>query len=165
MKVNELTELYKLYGFEKEFVSKTESFIVFSYHLGFFNNIEFVKLKNDKLTDCEITAMKKEYEKIGYNSIVVHSYEGLYEAEKSLFQAFFYPEENKKRLKQEYNNFCIRQSEKLQGIFEYIAGSFQDSNSVIKSDLVKYIIETRQITNARLTIMEAAAGYGKTCTV
>lgn len=165
MKADELTELYKLYGFEKEHVSKTESYIVFSYHLGFFNNIEFVKLKNNKLTDCEIAAMKKEYEKMGYNSIAVHSYGNLHEAEKSLFQAFFYPEENRKRLKQEYNNFCKRQSEKLQGTFEYIAGSFQDSNSVIKSDLVEYIIETRQITNARLTIMEAAAGYGKTCTV
>lgn len=165
MKVEELAKLYRLYGFEKEYVSKTESYIVFSYHLGFFNNIEFVQLKNDKETDCEIIAMKKEYEKIGYNSIAVHSYGSLYEAEKSLFQAFFYPEENKKRLKQEYYSFCQRQNEKLQGKFEYIAGSFQDSSSSIKKDLVTYIVETRKITNARLTIMEAAAGYGKTCTV
>lgn len=138
---------------------------MFSYHLGFFNNIEFVQFKNDEKTNCEIATMKKEYEIMGYNSIVVHSYSNLYEVEQSLFRAFFNPEENRKRLKQEYNNFCLRQSEKLQGKFEYIAGSFQDSNSSIKNDLVKYIIETRQITNARLTIMEAAAGYGKTCTV
>lgn len=165
MKIDELTELYRLYGFEKDYVSQTGSYVVFSYHLGFFNNIEFVQLKNDKKTEREIIAMKKEYEEIGYNSIVVHSYSNLYEAEEALFQAFFYTEENKKRLKQEYSNFCQRQSEKLQGTFQYIAGSFQDSSSFIKNNPVKYIIETRQISNARLTIMEAAAGYGKTCTV
>ncbi len=165
MKVDELAELYRLYGFEKEYVSETGSYVVFSYHFGFFNNIEFVQLNNDKETDYEIAARKKEYERIGYNSIVVHDYGSLHEAEIVLFKAFFYPEENKRRLKQEYNNFCQRQSEKLQGTFQYIAGSFQDSNSSIKNDLVKYIIETRQTTNARLTIMEAAAGYGKTCTV
>lgn len=165
MKVDELADLYRLYGFEKECVSKTGSYVGFSYHLGFFNNIEFVQLKNDKKTDSEVTALKEEYESIGYNSVVVHSYDNLNEAENSLFKAFFYPEENKKRLKQEYNNFCQRQSEKLQGTFKYIAGSFQDSNSCIKNDLVKYVIGTKKVSNARLMIMEAAAGYGKTCTV
>lgn len=165
MKIEELKNLYQLFGFEEEYIAETESYVAFGYHLGFFHNIEFVKLKTDKKTENDILEMKKEYEKIGYNSVGVHFYHDLEEAERTLFQAFFYPEENKKYLKQEYKRFCQRQSEKLQGKFKYIEGSFQDTTSCIRENLVDYIIKTRNILAPRLTIMEAAAGYGKTCTV
>lgn len=165
MKIEELKNLYQLFGFEEEYIPETESYAVFGYHFGFFHNIEFIKLKTDKKIENDIQEMKKEYERMGYNSAVVHFYHNLEEAEETLFRAFFYPDENKKYLKQEYNRFCQRQSEKLQGEFKYIEGAFQDITSCIKENLVEYIIKTRNISAPRLTIMEAAAGYGKTCTV
>lgn len=162
--MKEIVELYKLYGFAKEDY-QNNNLLLFSYQSGFFTNLEIVKTKNDEKTNDEVKRIKRTYQELGYNSIGEHYYRSLDEVKEKLFQAFFYPEENKKHLQKEYRTFCQKQNEKLQGAYQYIEGSFQDSTSAVQKNLVKYITDKKQKSNARLTIMEAAAGYGKTCTV
>lgn len=165
MKIDDIVELYKLYGFIEEERSAKGTYAVFSYDSGLFVNIEIARLANDKKTETEAIKKKKEYEDLGYSSVEIHNYSNFKEIEDALFDAFFHPKQSKTRLKKEYEKFCERQSQKLQGTFQYIPGKFQDSESQIRSGLVEYIIKTRSNNQARLTIMEAAAGYGKTCTV
>ena len=165
MRVEEVSELYKLYGFEEEERAENGEYVVFSYDSGLFINIEIAVLSKSKKVQREVQKTKEEYANLGYSTIEVYNCLNFTALENRLFNAFFHPERSKMLLKEEYNKFCKQQSEKLQGDFQYIPGKFQDSTAQIKTGLVDDIVGTRALKQSRLTIMEAAAGYGKTCTV
>lgn len=160
---DKIIELYCMYRFRLE--EDGGNCLVFSYRMGVFRNIEIVGLKHT--SDCKkrITRLEGDYKAAGWDSINIVYYTTIEEVEKKLFDSFFYIEESRQRLRGEYDNFCKLQTKKLKSQYSYIECSYCNSMEKTATDLVKYVVENVDTNVARLTILEAAAGYGKTCTV
>lgn len=158
-----IKQLYSLYGFVKE--EEAEGYILFSNNYGFFYNLECIKLIASAKTDEEVEKKKNEYRDLGYQNIREHYFETLEKEEIILFQAYFQPERQKKILKNEYKKFKKYQEKHLQIPYEYITSDFQRENQEIETNIIEYILKNKKECQAQLTILEAAAGYGKTCTV
>ncbi len=162
MKVK-LKELYERYQFGLE--EDAGECLVFGYRSGFFRNIEIVMLKNTGGCREKAQRLEQDYRDAGWGSVGIVFYAGIAEAEKKLFDSFFYIEESRKRLEKEYDDFCCAQTERLKNKYSYIEGKYSSMDGVASSGLVEHIAGNAQNSCGRLTILEAAAGYGKTCTV
>lgn len=159
----ELIELYHLYQFHLE--ADTEKCLVFSYRMGFFRNIEIVFLQNKSDYKKDAERLKKDYKAAGWNNVNTVCYDTIKDAEKKLFESFFYIEDSRRRLQNEYDNFCELQTKRLQSRYTYVLCRYSNAEEKIATDLIDHVAKTAEIHTARLTILEAAAGYGKTCTV
>lgn len=163
MKKEELIRLYELYGFRKE--EEVKGVLVFIYHTGFFRNAEIVLLRDNETTREEAEKIAEDYRNIGYQNINMSYYGDLQDAQKKLFYAFFNLEESKRRLRMEYDDFCRKQNEKLLNEYVYIPCRYRSENEESCCGLVEHVVRSAEMMTGRLTILEAAAGYGKTCTV
>lgn len=157
--ISKIKEMYKLYGFDV--AEESNKNIVFTYNNGYFHNAEIIQLESK---NAEINSLKTEYESIGYSvrNIEYHSLEKMHE---ELFQGFFSVKNINRRLRKEYDEFCKLQSAKLfSSQYEYVEPSCNWNNGEIQSDIVNHILTQLYSPGAQLIILEAAAGYGKTCT-
>lgn len=158
----DIKELYSLYRFQLE--KELENILVFSYCVGYFHNAEIVLLEDDEICRKAALEIEKEYREIEYNSVVVSFYESIQAMHDRLFRAFFYLKDSQKRLQLEYEGFCKKKSEKLLDKYVYIPCHYRNSKGENCEDLVNNVVKSAENKVARLTILEAAAGYGKTCT-
>lgn len=157
-KKEKVEQLYSIYGFKK--TDETECILVFTYSNGYFHNVEIVRFKENENVD----EIKREYEKLGY-SVRIIDYVSCEETQKLLFKGFFNVDNIHKRLLQDYNNFCELQSKKLFGArYEYVQPTYTWDNSTGDGKLSSNILAQLQEDGPQLIILEAAAGYGKTCT-
>lgn len=157
-KKEKVEQLYSIYGFKK--TDETECILVFTYSNGYFHNVEIVRFKENENVD----EIKREYEKLGY-SVRIIDYVSCEETQKLLFKGFFDVDNIHKRLLQDYNNFCELQSKKLFGArYEYVQPTYTWDNSTGDGKLSSNILAQLQEDGPQLIILEAAAGYGKTCT-
>ena len=157
MKNKEIINLYNLYGFslEKEF----EDAVIFSYSNGYFNNIEIV-YTNSK----NISKYKKEYEEVGY-SVRTTPKTDIEKVHNRLFTGFFNIKASKEKSKRTYYEYCNKQREKLLGNeYEYINSDYLLNNEVYESSVVDLIFEKLNTSGPQMIILEAAEGFGKTCT-
>lgn len=152
-------ELYELYGFT---VDKEESsFCVFTYSNGYFDNAEIVVFGENKSLISEI---EMQYQEIGY-SVRNIEYSSINKTHELLFNGFFDIEKINARLKREYRSFCNLQTTKLfNAEYEYVVPSYSWDQEPRNSNLTQDIINQLNTDGAQLIILEAAAGYGKTCT-
>lgn len=152
-------ELYKLYGFDCE--QREKDCYIFTYSNGYFNNAEIVTFGEKKLENDDI---KQKYEELGYSvrNIKCETYE---EIHSRLFNGFFDIKRVNIKLKKQYEAFCELQSKKLLDTkYEYVIPEYSWNKEKQKEDLSRTIIEQLNVSGAQLIILEAAAGYGKTCT-
>lgn len=69
------------------------------------------------------------------------------------------------RLSKDYDSFCQLQAQKLfESKYEYVEPTYFWNNGSRHEDLLGDILRQLNQTGAQLIILEAAAGYGKTCT-
>lgn len=166
MNKNELKEklksLYNLYQFRME--QESENMLVFTYYAGYFRNVEIVLLKNNAACQKEADRIEQEYREIQYNNIVKNYYEDFEEAHDRLFKAFFFLKESHNRLRFEYKGFCDQKSAKLLDKYAYIPCHYRDGRGKEHEDLAGKVVKSAEGTRPVLVILEAAAGYGKTCT-
>lgn len=156
--ITKIEQLYKLYGFSK--VKQSEKYIVFTYSNGYFYNAEIIKFGSQ----IEEFELKNEFEGSGY-SVRIIEYVSLEKTHELLFNGFFSVKKINDRLLKDYQNFCKLQSTKLLGAkYEYVEPSCNWNNKGKQDDLISSICEQLQSSGAQLIILEAAAGYGKTCT-
>lgn len=160
---DKLKDLYGMYQFQME--EDTGKCLVFSYRMGIFRNIEIVGLKDTSGCRKEMSRLESDYRAAGWDSINTVFYATSEEAEKKLFDSFFYLEESRRRLKEEYGAFCKLQTRKLKNPYSYIKCNYCSMEEKEIKGLVEHVTENAGVPVARLTILEAAAGYGKTCTV
>lgn len=157
MNNKEIIELYDLYGFSLE--KELEDAVIFSYSNGYFNNIEII-YNNDK----KINQYKKEYEEIGY-SVSVIPRTNIEKVHNKLFTGFFNIKASKEKNKRSYNEYCKKQKEKLLGNeYEYINCDYLLNNGIDEVNVVDLLFEKLNTNGAQMIILEAAAGFGKTCT-
>lgn len=158
--VNKIKELFELYSFNIEDESMPGKYLVFSCRKGYFNNVEIVVFDST----FDTTTLVEEYRKSGY-AVKVTDFESLEIVHSSLFKGFFDVINTKSRLANNYNEFCKSQSEKkLLSEYKYIPCSYINFNNICSDNLISFIIEKVMQPSASLTIIEAPAGFGKTCT-
>ncbi|MEC0177422.1 hypothetical protein P4H83_21320 [Paenibacillus favisporus] len=150
-------ELYEAYGF-KTFNSSNDH-IIFIYDQGYFKNAEIVKF-----SDVAIEDVKKDLLEIGYNPNVT-TFKNIEEIQNRLFEGFFKVSYYKSKVSKDYKNFKQNQSILLGSDYEYIRGNYYKDTELQHDDIVNKILEELNEEGPRLIVLEAAAGYGKTCTV
>lgn len=156
----ELTDLYAIYMFEKTY--EDNECTVFTYNSGYFNNAEIVTLgkagyRNDKIYN--------EYSKLGF-SVRYADYKNVDDAHERLFEGFFRIALSNRKLLSEYDKYCELQRKKLGGAdYSYIAGKYYvDGELKENTNIIEYIFNFFNDARPKLIIIEAAAGFGKTCT-
>ena len=160
LSAKDVTDLYLQYGFERG--PFTDHYCVFfNQQGGYFKNAEVIILDDDFDED---KINQAEYTQLGY-SIRVKRFESLSKLHEELFTGFFSLEATKRRLEKEYADFLQQQSRKILNCdYEYIQGNYIEDGNVHKSNVILRIASLLKLNDPQLIILEASAGYGKTCT-
>ena len=155
---DEIIFLYEKYGFELEDNQNPEKYLVFSYRKGYFQNAEILLID----LDFDFHNLEAEYKASGF-AVKINKYSSLDEIHSQLFSGFFLPPNNCKKLRQEYECYARKQTEKI-GFCEYkfIPCRFVDDNNESRRNLIEYIYQRLFENGPQLIIVEAAAGFGKT---
>lgn len=159
LKKEDIIELYQSYSFELG--ASNDDYVVFFNQKGYFQNAEIVLLSEEYDKD---KVDKVGYEELGY-AVRIRSFNTLEEAHEALFSGFFNASITNKRLESEYEEFCVRQKNALMGIeYEYIPGNYIEEGVSVEGNVVNRIKDIFGSEQRHLIILEASAGYGKTCT-
>jgi len=159
LSAEKVIDLYHIYGFEDG--PATEKYLVFYSQQGYFQNAEIVVL-DEELNDEYIS--KEEYEALGY-SVRIRRFSSIEQVHDVLFKGFFNVKNSNRKLKMEYDAFLAQQSAKLNNIgYEYINASFTEDGAVKDASIINRIQDLFEAAGGQLVILEASAGYGKTCT-
>lgn len=156
---NDVEKLYLRYGFE---IGETnDSYLVFISKNGYFKNAEIIIL-DDRIPEKKLP--KETYEALGY-SVRISSFKSLLEIHDSLFNGFFNTSFANKKINLEYDDFCKQQNQKLSNChYEYISGNYLENGNIRNDNIICRINELFADEEKQLMILEASAGYGKTCT-
>lgn len=155
----DVTQLYLQYGFEKG--PSCDQYLVFFSQRGYFQNAEIVILQENLDSN---TIDKSEYENLGY-SVRIKRFPDIISVHNALFDGFFDTRLSNKRLLGEYDLFCKQQSRKLaNNKYEYISGAFVENGILQNGNIIDRILSLFSSDTCQLVILEASAGYGKTCT-
>ncbi len=163
LNVDAIDKLYSKYGYKKEF--KGNNVCLYLYEQGRYFGADIVPLDNapDTIELCK--KIKTEYGDSGF-ATQIKEYNNDNEVATELYRSFFAYEATKKRIANFYNNFTNTQK-RLNGGFkyEYIDSPYSINNEPINTnDLLNKILERFRVSKPQLLIIEASAGYGKTCT-
>jgi hypothetical protein len=155
-----LDRLYSRYGF-KILDTAVQSVRAYSLRTGYFLNADIVGL--DDL--APVQQVKEDLEASGF-ACSVRSFKSIEDAETQLFNGFFAAESSRERLTQEYERFAAKISRTLGRPYEYISGPFQalPAKSEADESVVDLLLRLLKSEGPALVILEAAAGFGKSCT-
>lgn len=171
----ELDKLFESFNYTKAKKSDNRARI-YTLRYGMYHAAEIMVL--DK--DYDSTSIKEEYSKLGY-ATNVQTLSSLDDVEEYLFEGFFIKTPIGLELEKRYESFVRRQVQNLPegSTYKYIQSAYDlmhqaSDNSVIEQKSYNGVNDTPLIEkiNSLLTdsegsvfiIIEAAAGYGKTCT-
>lgn len=164
MDINKIEKVYITYGFEVK--RDEENLAIFLYKKGRYFGVDIILLSDSKETQNKALRIKEQYSEIGY-AVNIKSGNSEEDVELELFKSFFSYESTKNRLKKKYSDFVAKQTKSLLGSkYEYIGSPFElfDGDvGDISNDLLENVLNILQRVDPQLIILEAAAGYGKTC--
>lgn len=156
----ELARIYKQYGFE-ESKSRDNGIHVFTFRSGHFHNADIIKI-NESGDEEKVF---QEFKKSGY-ACKIRNYSSTKEVEKTLFKGFFSVEATKTRLKKEYDKHAdsIAKIHSDTGVYFYINSKYTINDRLGEDDVINEIYSRLDLKKPTLFLIEAAAGFGKTCT-
>lgn len=172
--INQLDELYTRFGYEPR---KSKQTRVYLFTKSIYNGADIVKTG----TDEEAEKLQADYSKGGY-AVKIREFKSIEEAEDTLFKDFFKADGVIFNLKKRYENFVQKLMNSLpeQAQYQYIRSSYDYTEYRLDQDVTQTVSigaeddgnslvdrVVKQISNHKgplLIIIEAAAGYGKTCT-
>ncbi|QEY15880.1 hypothetical protein D0C16_07785 [Cellvibrio sp. KY-GH-1] len=156
----ELKKIYSQYGFEEQ-PSGAEGVYVYTLHSGHFHNADIVPIKKDANEE----SVFKQYKEAGY-ACKIRKYSSLEEVESALFKGFFTVESTKQRLMREYEKFTssIIAAYPNNATYSYIKSGYYIEKSPGEKDVITEVISKLEEKKPTLFLIEAAAGFGKTCT-
>ncbi len=162
MNIEELKSTYKLYGYKIN--ENHKDILICLYEEGRYFGADIIPLKQSKLIMLNAEKIRNEYSKSGYAS-KLKIYSTSIEAEIELYKSFFAYISSKKRNKKKYSDFAVKQR-KINGgfVYKYINSPFTINGNISKNGITKSITEHLKNPKPQLVIIEASAGYGKTCT-
>lgn len=164
MDIKKIESIYATYGFEIK--KDQDDLAVFLYKKGRYFGVDIIQLSNSKETQTKAAKIKEQYSEVGY-AVNIKSNTTEDEVELELFKSFFSYESTKYRLRKKYEDFVTKQTQSLLGSkYEYIGSPyelFDGDVSDFSNDLLDNVLTILQRPEPQLIILEAAAGYGKTC--
>ena len=152
-----INDLYTQYGFH--FKEQGENFIVFSFSTGYFHNIEIIY-------DCKkenIQHLIQRYQEMNY-PVNITEFRSLEILHDNLFSGFFLLKKLSEKLKKQYSMF-VQEKNSFEDNYQYIPCAYYEDNVEKNDNVIELLLNQINNINASLTILEAAAGYGKTCSV
>lgn len=169
--IDKLISLFKKYGFEYRKTSSGKNFYAFTYKAGFFHNAELIYTED--VDKGELEKIIIDLTNLGF-STKKSLYINLNHIENNLFNGFFNVEEWKNSSIHEYKNHC----KKILSIlpddaseYSYVEVDFQKKGKSGKvydtqdTPLIEDILTEITVDDkAKLILIEAPAGFGKTCT-
>lgn len=166
---SKIIELFHKYGFEYRKSASGTEFLAFTYKSGFFHNAELVSLNygNRDELDSQMEKSLKSLEELGF-STKKSFYKSFEDIEETLFNGFFNVSEWKDKIKNEY----IEHTQKILSVlpkeaenYQYINTLYMKNNKIDnQKNIVEDICKNLESSGPLLTIVEAPAGFGKTCT-
>lgn len=171
--VKQLDDLYVQYGYEPR-NEEGRSNRVYLFTKSIYNGADIINLDDN---EGNIEKLRDEYSKIGY-AVKIRKFKSIDDAEETLFKDFFKAEGVIQNLRRRYEKFVQRMMINLpeNSNYKYINTTYNNieynSKNDIKNEsissnnnLVKEVVDKINSYNSPLLIIiEAAAGYGKTCT-
>lgn len=162
--IERIESIYKNYGYE---VKKDHNdILIFLYKKGRYFGVDIIPLKKDDAVDKKVEEVHDSYSGMGY-AVNLKKFESESEIEIELFKSFFSFDSTLNRLKRKYTDFVEKQTKNLLGNkYEYIETPFEGFDGIAfepKKSLLATIDSIIERTEPQLIIIEAAAGYGKTC--
>lgn len=157
-----LSAAYRRYGFE-EAKSGYDNILVFTLKAGHYHNADIVPTTN---IDIELLdRIFNQFKESGY-ACRIRNYNDISQVTKTLFQGFFSVDTTHKRLMREYSKFTssIIRAHSDNAEYKYINSSYFVNDSEGESTVIHEIISRINDENPILFLIEAAAGFGKTCT-
>jgi hypothetical protein len=154
-----LTDTYKRYGFS--LARQNPEVLVFTLKTGYFDNADIIPAQ----TDQDVTATFNEFTKIGF-ACTVRPPMTAEEAEKQLFRGFFSVDSTRERLQASYRKFTKQITEPY-GIgarYSYVTAPYLVNGAPGSATVPTEILSRLSLNKPVLFLIEAAAGFGKTCT-
>lgn len=165
MDIQQLDNLFSAYGYEVK--EHETSYVVYVLNQGMYHGAEVLVLD-----DSNVNHIIDQYSKLGYHA-KEQRFKSVEQAERYLFGGFFNiqtTESDITRRYSDYSNSQIKHYGNSNIKYQYISMPYsissQDSNgsSSYTMDIVSAIKKEIHKKGAHLIIVEAAAGFGKTCT-
>lgn len=159
-----LERLYTSYGFET-IKSQYPNISIFTYKKSRYFGVDIIPLIESKALIETSEHLKEQYSKSGF-AADIRRISNIEDAEIELFKSFFTYDSTNVRIRKKYNDFTEKQRFSLLGnLYEYVESPFEIHNHLDHEKKLFDIIEIKlKSKRPELIIIEAAAGYGKTCT-
>ena len=160
---NSIKQLYEQYGFKLD--CENNQFAVFTYEQGYFNNAEIIIKDNPEFLTEGINRVRNEYETAGY-AVKIKKDIRLDCLRKELFVGFFKVKQANQKVMADYHVFRDGQKKRLGGFeYNYINSKYTCNGEIHDgADVLGLICEILNRDRRQLVILEAPAGFGKTCT-
>lgn len=157
----ELETIYKRYGFEVAKTYEQDQVLVFTLKTGYFDNADIVPLSIDANTDKAFN----DFSALGY-ACTKREYLSSRQAEHQLFKGFFSVTSILERLKKDYEKFTnnIVKAFSDDAKYEYINAPYFLNGKKGEHTPAHEVTSRLKDQKPILFLIEAAAGFGKTCT-
>ncbi len=167
---SQVIEKYRTYGFEYKKMYSNRSYLTFTFRSGFFHNAEVVKVASNDNDDEDIDKKLKDLNQLGISAKITE-YSTLKDIEEGLFKGFFDVEQWRARISDEYKEYVksvmLAYPDQVEDLsYDYINAPYTVVNSDTQppAKIVDDIISRLSNDSAQLILIEAPAGFGKTCT-
>ncbi len=170
MKNCDIEEIYKRYGYITKYI---DGVLVCEYKQGRYFGVDIIKNENSE----KIEKIQNDYQKLNF-ATNIQQYESVEGIEEELFKSFFQLSAFRINLNKRYDSFVKKQMIGLpsNAQYSYINSDYSYSNydsegimtfakEVENLSVVEQVTDLLNTANEPVfVIIEAAAGYGKTCT-
>jgi len=156
-----LTEVYKAYGFTLAKYYENDGVLVFTLKTGYFDNADIVPTSDVFCSDRAF----REFSDAGF-ACTVRAFMSPSQAEQQLFKGFFSVDSVLARLSSDYERFTknIVSVFSPDAKYEYINAPYLINGRVGVQSPAEEVICRIESAKPTLFLIEAAAGFGKTCT-
>ncbi|WP_216655528.1 hypothetical protein, partial [Vibrio sp. Vb339] len=154
-----LCSAYRKYGFEEQ-VSPDKNVAVFSIRTGHYHNADIVPL----VKEHDVETIFQQYKNLAY-ACQIKVYDTIEDVEQELFNGFFSIKSTKERLRKEYTAFTnsLVKIHSDNATYSFINTSYHIDNKLGELSVVDEIVSRIDKPKPTLFLVEAAAGFGKTC--
>ncbi|BBP78094.1 hypothetical protein PHLH7_41980 [Pseudomonas sp. Ost2] len=159
-----IVDLFSGYGFEYRADFSTNTLMVFTIKQGIFDNAAILKISNTSTPE----SINSQLEELGFQ-VKEYNHTTFHDLENKLFGGFFSISKTKKNFIKDYEEHIekIKVSfPETESSYSYISTPYSKNSSEHHSE-ESLLIDLKSelfIPGPRLILIEAAAGFGKTCT-
>ncbi len=161
--IEKIISIYKNYGFEVH--TEEPEILSFLYKKGRYFGVDLIPLNNSLETEEKLKIAQEKFYRLHY-AVNTRDLKASDELANELYKSFFSFDLTLIRLKKKYQEFHKKQTKNLLGNeYEYIEGPYElyDGDSGSDLTLLNKVENILLKDTPQLIILEAAAGYGKTC--